>query len=890
MEDGEWGMAIMAIKRALAHEDQIADPKRKARLKKLLDIASKRLQRRPSTQPSGGAKIRNRLGISMVLIKPGSFRMGSSDSEARRAQSQWPIPDELLDPERPDHTVRITEPFLLGQYEVTVGQFQRFVSETGHVTRAEKRGWGWVYNKNEKQWTKRQGASWRNPGFKVWDDHPVTLICHEDAEAFCAWLSEIDNRRYFLPTEAQWEYAARGGLSGKRFPWGDQYPDSRKINLADRQAAIPWADRTIDDGYARLAPVGCFQPNNNWLYDMAGNAWEMCSDYYSAKAYEERDQSVNPDPRGPRRGKKRVVRGGNWAFGAGIARNSFRFGIDPHLTTDLQGFRIAAQASHMDLPPEDRTSELSPEEIIKKQGIERLLTKIKGLVAQGKRLEAKRIAEKVSGIDPRDARIMDEPEEFVSEVLKSLIDVTEEQDAPSFVNSLGMEMIQIPSGSFVMGSSEADIAWAMTTLAGGAPVSLEHEYPFHKVRISRPFYMSATEVTVDQFKKFVRETGYVTDAQDIGGGQTFDNENSRFVQKKGATWKKPGWKISGDQPVTLVSYYDALAFCEWLSAKEKLPYKLPTEAQWEYAARGGKPMKQFPWGDALPDGRKANYADSNTDFPWRDRAADDGYKYVAPVGNYEPNGFGLYDMAGNVLEWTRDYYSRDYYRYSPEVDPQGPGHGEYFVMRGGEWTFGALNLRCAFRGWSRPDMSFYNSGFRVVIDLGTPLKPFHFSADFLTQSWAPSQEHRDVARAVALNNTRKTYSQGTRDNGLETKGPEITGNPVSGVRILGFTPKSDARAAGMAIGDVIIEYNGRPDLTPDRLIALTGRTSGGRRKVRAVVVRDGFKYSMMVDPGFLGIICAESIALGPFKDPPANRRPGRGQDRKEDGDESLNWT
>ncbi len=890
MEDGQWELAIMAIRRALNAMDRGSEPERAARLERALQIALERsrISRDPPSVSQLGTK--NSLGVPMVLIKPGQFEMGTSSAEARRVQSLWPISNDLLDAERPAHTVQITRPFLIGQFEITVGQFKRFISDTGYRTVAEQRGWGWVYHKNKNRWVKQDGASWRNPGYEVWDDHPVTMISHRDANAFCQWLSEKEGRDFHLPTEAQWEYAASGGLKSKRFSWGNDYPDSRKLNLADRRAPVPWADRTIDDGYSKPAPVGSFKPNGYWLYDMAGNVWEMCSDNFSSKIYEKREGNITENPTGPSRAKKKVVKGGNWAFGAGIARNSFRFGIDPELATDMQGFRIATQARASDVALKDEQERLSPTEIVKRHGIESLLLKIKGLVAQGKRLEAKRLAEEISRMDSKGVELIDEPKEFVSDVLKSLIDVTEPEDLPYFVNSIGMQMTQIPSGSFVMGSSEADIAWAMTTLSTGAPVSLEHEYPFHKVRISRPFYMSSHEVTVKQFRQFIQSSGYVTDAEDVGGGQTFDDENVSFVRKKGAIWKKPGWEISDDQPVTMVSYHDAVAFCEWLSAKEKLPYKLPTEAQWEYAARGGKPMKQFPWGDALPDGAKANYADSNTDFPWRDRNADDGYKYVAPVGTYEPNGFGLFDMAGNVLEWTRDYYSRDYYRYSPEVDPQGPGHGEYMVMRGGEWTFGALNLRCAFRGWSRPDLAFFNSGFRVIVDLGTPVKPFHFSSDFLTNQWAPLQEHRDVARAVALNQERTTQRPGESQVEMDIKGPEITGNIVKGVRALGFTPKSDARDEGMSVGDVIIEYNGIRDLTPDKLLALSARTSGARGKVSMIIVRDGYKYEIRVNPGFLGVIYSETRLVGPFKKPEKRNRKRRDRQRKDHEDKDLNWT
>jgi formylglycine-generating enzyme required for sulfatase activity len=195
----------------------------------------------------------------------------------------------------------------MGKYDVTVGQFKKFVAETGYKTVAEKQGWGWVYDENKKHWTKRIGASWDDPGNRISDDHPVILVCHADAEAFCEWLSRKDNRRYYLPTEAQWEYAARGGKEGERFPWGNDYPDGKKLNMADRHAPVPWADRTVADGYARVSPVGSFVPNGFWLYDMVGNVWQMCSDYYDPKAYEADKSSTNIDPTGPRTGKRRVV-------------------------------------------------------------------------------------------------------------------------------------------------------------------------------------------------------------------------------------------------------------------------------------------------------------------------------------------------------------------------------------------------------------------------------------------------------------------------------------------------------------------------------------------------------------------------------------------------------
>jgi hypothetical protein len=301
-------------------------------------------------------------------------------------------------------------------------------------------------------------------------------------------------------------------------------------------------------------------------------------------------------------------------------------------------------------------------------------------------------------------------------------------------------------------------------------------------------------------------------------------------------------------------------------------------------------MAQFPWGDDLPDGRKANYADKNTNFEWRDRYADDGYKFLAPVGTYKANGYGLYDMAGNVLEWVRDYYGEDYYRFTPEVDPEGPGHGENRVMKGGEWTFGAVNLRCAFRGWSRPDLAFYNSGFRVAIDLASPRRIFHFADDFLTKEWVPRPDQREVASATAKEKERRTRLRAKLDKTAAKTPADLAGPPPTiGVRILDFTPKSDAEKAGLAKGDVIIEYFGTRELTSEKFIALTAATKKRRVKPTLVFVRDGFEYSVSVDPGFLGVTVVNTRIRGPFKKP--RTRPDRSRDRdRKKGSKKLDWT
>jgi formylglycine-generating enzyme required for sulfatase activity len=569
----------------------------------------------------------------------------------------------------------------------------------------------------------------------------------------------------------------------------------------------------------------------------------------------------------------------------GIARVAFRTGIDADTSVDIAGFRVATGLAASEVP-EEKPTDLN---VMNREQATRVLDQVRNLVAKGQRLKAREMVDRLAASEARDQASLDQPGLFVRDVLDTVIDVTRDKKIESFVNSLGMTMVRIPAGSFVMGSSETDIAWAMGTLAQGLPVSLENEFPFHKVRITRPFFMAATPVTVGQFRKFVADTGYVTDAEAEKGGQVLNKENGRFTKKDGTSWKDPGWQVTDDQPVTMVSWDDAQAFVEWLAAKEKLPYKLPTEAQWEYAARGGLSMSHFPWGDAPPDGRRANYADNASGLDWRDRGVDDGYKEIAPVGSYPPNAYDLYDMSGNVLQWTRDFYGEDYYRYAPEIDPEGPGQGENRVTKGGDWSSPSVTMRCAFRGWAAPDLSFSNTGFRVAIEPASPARPFYFVEDFLTKKWVPDTDQRTVATAVAKEQERKEKSGRVRTAKAQPLPAKPKIEPIKGVLILGFSQRSDARKANMDKGDVIIEYNGERDLTAERFLALTAETKRHRIKPIVVFARDGYEYSVRVAPGFLGITVMDTVLEGPLKKP--ERQPDRGRDDDKDNrSKHLDWS
>jgi formylglycine-generating enzyme required for sulfatase activity len=266
-----------------------------------------------------------------------------------------------------------------------------------------------------------------------------------------------------------------------------------------------------------------------------------------------------------------------------------------------------------------------------------------------------------------------------------------------------IKLKRIPAGEFLMGSPEGE---------GDGD-----EHPRHRVEITRPFYLGVTEVTRGQFRRFVDEAGYRTEAERDGKGGWGADDAGRWKQDPNYTWENPGFKQTDEHPVVDVSWNDAVAFCAWLSRKEGATYRLPTEAEWEYACRAGTTTK-YSCGDD-PEGLAAvgNIADgtAKAKYPgWTTTAAQDGYIYTAPVGRYEPNAWGLYDMHGNVWEWCSDGYGADYYKSSPVDDPPGSEGAANRVFRGGCWDYGPRGARSAFRFRSAPVNRAYGVGFRLA--------------------------------------------------------------------------------------------------------------------------------------------------------------------------------
>jgi formylglycine-generating enzyme len=278
-------------------------------------------------------------------------------------------------------------------------------------------------------------------------------------------------------------------------------------------------------------------------------------------------------------------------------------------------------------------------------------------------------------------------------------------------------MILLPGGTFLMGTDD------------GQGFPRDGEGPVRRITLD-PFYISPHATTNAEFSAFVEDTGYETEAERFGWSFVFYRFLTARAKKKvkgtvdgapwwravgGANWRRPegpgsGIKTRTRHPVIHVSHNDALAYCDWAGKR------LPTEAEWEYAARGGLEQRRYPWGDTLtPEGEHLCNIWQG-EFPTRNTKGD-GYAGTAPVGSFPPNGFGLYDVSGNVWEWCQDWFSATFHVGGIRKNPTGPPTGNSRVIRGGSYLCHKSycnRYRVAARSSNTPDSSTGNSGFRCA--------------------------------------------------------------------------------------------------------------------------------------------------------------------------------
>ncbi|MGD0090516.1 MAG: SUMF1/EgtB/PvdO family nonheme iron enzyme, partial [Planctomycetota bacterium] len=309
--------------------------------------------------------------------------------------------------------------------------------------------------------------------------------------------------------------------------------------------------------------------------------------------------------------------------------------------------------------------------------------------------------------------------------------------APELALNLGggvkMELVLVKAGEFMMGGTgKSGTYWQ------------GNQGPIHKVTITKPYYVGKYPVTVAQFAAFVNATKYQTDCEKAGN-KGISVINNSWGGRTGINWREPGLEQTPDHPVVLVSWNDTQAFVAWASKQSGRDVRLPSEAQWEYAARGPKSL-EYPFGEKW-DGLKANHCDAALkNSGWRDGGCsndNDGYAYTSPVGKLNnPSWCGAYDMSGNVRQWVQDWEAD--YAGEAQVDPQGPTDGQKRVGRGGSWCDPPEVCRAAFRTRDHPDYVSTHYGFRVVVGGGSsrtkaPIQPP-----------APGQKTETAAQRISL--------------------------------------------------------------------------------------------------------------------------------------------
>ena len=646
---------------------------------------------------------------SMVLVEKGSFTMGDT----------W---GDGYDDEKPTHEVMLTYDFYIGKYETTFDEYDAFCEATG---RSKPDNWGW-------------GRA----------NRPVINVSWWDAIAYCNWLSEkeklpkaYDNNGNFLdkdgrvttdpskvvgyrlPTEAEWEYTARGGNKSK----GYKYAGSDNVddvawydsNSGDKYLTGDLDWDTIMENNCKTHEVGKKSPNELGVYDMSGNVWEWCSDGYDNNYY---SKSPTTNPYNSTGGSFRIYRGGSWYGYVTGTRVAFRFNYDPEYAFGDMGFRVTRTVpSEGENRPYQSLTPCNPNPSDKATGQSLTVTLSWGSYPDGDTVTydvyfdtntkptTKVSSNQVENTFNR-SNLSYGTTYYWKVVAKDSKGATTEGPIWSFSTHIDLTLykpstvvppvILVEKGSFTMGGTWGD--------------GYDNEKPTHKVTFTYNFYIGKYETTFDEYDAFREATG----------------RNKPYDE---------GWG-RGTRPVIWVSWNNAVAYCNWLSEKENLPkaydnngnlldkdgrittdpskvigYRLPTEAEWEYAARGGSKSK----------GYKYSGSDNVDDVAWYRQNSGDKYLTgdldwntmmenncrTHEVGKKAPNELGIYDMSGNVWEWCSGLYGD--YSSSAQTNPYNSTAGSDRVYRGGGWSYNAADVRVADRHIYSPTGKNSVLGFRI---------------------------------------------------------------------------------------------------------------------------------------------------------------------------------
>ena len=469
----------------------------------------------------------NSVSFDMVSVKGGTFTMGATSEQG----------SDCDDRECPTHQVTLSD-YMIGKTEVT-----------------------------QELWQAVMGS---NPSNFSGNNLPVEEVSWNDCQEFIKKLNQLTGLNFRLPTEAEWEYAARGGKKSK----GYKYSGSNDIG------SVAWYDSNSSDKTHQVATKA---PNELGLYDMSGNVWEWCSDWYG-----DYSSGSQRNPKGPSSGFGRVIRGGGWSDGARDCRVSYR---DDFYLDD-------------------------------------------GAIDVGLRLA---LAE---GEESQQQEIQTEPK-FEYETYT--------------VNGVSFDMVSVAGGTFTMGATSEQGSDAFS-----------EEKPAHQVTLSN-YMIGKTEVTQELWQAVM------------------GSNPSNF---------------SGNNlPVEQMSWNHCQEFIKKLNSLTGLQFRLPTEAEWEYAARGGNKSKGYKYSGSNDIGSVAWYTSNAS-----------GTK---PVATKVPNELGLYDMSGNVWEWCSDWDGD--YSSGSQTNPKGPTSGSYRVDRGGGWNCSARSCRVSIRDGGNPDLRSGDLGLRLAL-------------------------------------------------------------------------------------------------------------------------------------------------------------------------------
>ena len=517
----------------------------------------------------------NDVKFEMVFVEGGAFAMGcfSEDNTC----------DSI---EKPSHNVNLAN-YYLGKFEVT------------------QKLWNTVMGSNIHQQRDLANTSWEIYG--EGDKIPMYYISYEECETFCEKLNRLlyaqlpEGYKFCIPTEAQWEYAARGGSKRK----GLTYSGNNKISK------VAWWEGNSGQ---RTREVGLKLKNELGIYDMSGNVWEWCRDWFEADYY---SYSSNTNPQGPLSGDHRVLRGGSWNLKPWHSRVTTRHYYEPNARSANVGFRIALQ------PAKDIFD----------------LKNLKNAV--------KNFSTQLPSANNRNFRIDD----------------------------IYFEMIFVTGGTFTMGcTSDPNDCF-------------ENEEPIHNVTLS-DFYMGKHQVTQQLWEKVM--------------GSTVSEQRNLLDTTL------PLYGEGTHLPMYYINYKECEEFCSKLNSllykylPEGYKFSIPTEAQWEYAARGGKKSKGYIYSGS----------DNLIKVAWYE---ENSKEQVQEVGEKRKNELGICDMSGNVWEWCRDWFDGEYYSYSTSVDPTGPVFGYHRALRGGSWRSIAQGCRVSCRFKNTPNERASNCGLRLVL-------------------------------------------------------------------------------------------------------------------------------------------------------------------------------